>query len=229
MRFTRLALLILLSPPVQVGWTNLPPLPGVSSFLEVNVRTYVRAADGKPGIWFFSLDASSRLAVEAARHMYKLPYFQARISMHHRGEVIEYESRRAGDDRRRFSGRYSPEGASFHADRESLEWFLVERYCHYGTDELGRLLRADIHHEPWLLQRAEATIEATSLAPIELQGNAGSDTESAPSSSNHLYGNGSSDSDGRFETVLDVGCQRNAANVLGTYSMRVPRRRSHSS
>ena len=104
--------------------------------------------------------------------MYKLPYFQARISMHHRGEVIEYESRRAGDDRRRFSGRYSPEGASFHADRESLEWFLVERYCHYSSDELGRLLRADIHHEPWQLQRAEATIDGSSLAPIELQGNA---------------------------------------------------------
>src|SRR5260370_1280565 len=56
------------------------PLPRVSSFLEVNVRTYVRAADGKPGIWFFSLDASSRLAVEVARRRYKLPYFHARMS-----------------------------------------------------------------------------------------------------------------------------------------------------
>jgi uncharacterized protein YqjF (DUF2071 family) len=100
---------------------GLPPLPGVSSFFEVNVRAYVRAGDGKPGIWFFSLDASSRLAVEAARRSYKLPYFQARISMHHRGEEIDYQSRRIGDDRRVFSGRYSPEGATFNADPESLD------------------------------------------------------------------------------------------------------------
>jgi uncharacterized protein YqjF (DUF2071 family) len=151
---------------------GLPPLPGVSSFFEVNVRTYVRATDGKPGIWFFSLDASSRLAVEAARRSYKLPYFQARTSMRHHGEEIDYQSRRIGDDRRMFSGRYSPEGATFNADPGSLEWFLTERYCHYGSDELGRLVRAEIHHKPWLLQPADARIERTSLAHIELQRNA---------------------------------------------------------
>ena len=59
---------------------GLPPLPFVSSFLELNTRTYVTAG-GKPGIWFFSLDASSELAVEAARLGYKLPYFRADI--HH--------------------------------------------------------------------------------------------------------------------------------------------------
>jgi len=70
---------------------GLPPLPGLSSFLELNVRTCVRAADDKPGIWFFSLDASSRLAVEAARRAYKLPYFHARISAPRSVERIDYE------------------------------------------------------------------------------------------------------------------------------------------
>ena len=61
------------SAPPACALRGMLPVPGVSSFLELNVRTYVRAADGKPGVWFFSLDASSRLAVEAARRAYKLP------------------------------------------------------------------------------------------------------------------------------------------------------------
>jgi uncharacterized protein len=44
----------------------IPSLTGISTFPELNVRTYVRVAD-KPGIYFFSLDAGSRTAVLAAR------------------------------------------------------------------------------------------------------------------------------------------------------------------
>src|SRR6266536_1789342 len=89
---------------------GLLPLPGLSSFLEVNVRTCVRAADEKPGIWFFSLDASSRLAVEAARRGYKLPYFHARISAAYRAEWIDYECTRLGERGHVFSARYRPDG-----------------------------------------------------------------------------------------------------------------------
>jgi uncharacterized protein YqjF (DUF2071 family) len=146
------------------------PLPGISSFLELNVRTYVRAADGKPGIWFFSLDASSRAAVELARRTYKLPYFHARISAARRGRWIDYECARLDERGRVFSGRYRPEGEVFNAEAGSLEWFLAERYCLYTTDERGVLQRAEIHHAPWPLQRAEAEIELTTISPIELAG-----------------------------------------------------------
>ncbi len=54
-----------------------PPL----SFHEVNLRTYVRCAGGPPGVWFFSLDAASRLAVLGARAWYRLPYHHARMRM----------------------------------------------------------------------------------------------------------------------------------------------------
>ena len=148
---------------------GLPPLPGISSFLELNVRTYVTAQE-KPGIWFFSLDAASRLAVEAARRAYKLPYFHARMSVARRGEWIDYECARLSESGRVFSGRYRPAGPVLHAEPESLEWFLAERYCLYATDERGRPCRADIHHKPWDLQPAEAEIELTSISPIELRG-----------------------------------------------------------
>jgi uncharacterized protein len=139
------------------------PLPRASSFLQLNVRTYVTAG-GKPGIWFFSLDASNRLAVEAARRTYKLPYFHARMSAEPQGEWIEYESARAGHV---FSARYRPSGEVFAAAPGSLEEFLAERFCLYTVDERGRLYRAEIHHAPWPLQPAEAAIELNTMAPGE--------------------------------------------------------------
>ena len=145
------------------------PIPYVSSFLELNVRTYVRAEE-KPGIWFFSLDASSRVAVELARRTYKLPYFHARMSASKRGEWVDYECARIDEAGRVFSGRYRPNGPVSHAEPGSLEWFLAERYCLYTTDERGSLARAEIHHQLWPLQPAEAEIELASISPVELHG-----------------------------------------------------------
>ena len=144
-------------------------LPRISSFLEVNVRTYVRDAEGKPGVWFFSLDASNALAVRAARRLYKLPYFDARMSLERRDGWREYECVRSAEHGKAFSGRYRPVGKVFQAKPGSLEWFLAERYCLYTTDRRG-LLRGEIHHAQWPLQRAEAELGLTSIAPFELQG-----------------------------------------------------------
>jgi uncharacterized protein YqjF (DUF2071 family) len=144
-----------------------PPLPGVSSFPELNVRTYVTAED-KPGIWFFSLDTASRLAVEAARRWYKLPYFHAGISVSRRGATIDYTVERVGEAERRFEGRYRPAGETFNARGDSLEHFLTERYCLYAIDR-GKLHRADIHHPPWPLQAAEGEIAENTMAPAGLE------------------------------------------------------------
>ena len=143
------------------------PIPGLNSFLELNVRTYVVAGD-RPGIWFFSLDASSQLAVDLARRTYKLPYFRARMSMTRRSDAIDYECARVAEPGRVFSGSYRPAGAAVAPADGSLESFLTERYCLYTTDEAGVLYRAEIHHEPWALQPAEAEIGLVSIVPVEL-------------------------------------------------------------
>jgi uncharacterized protein len=143
---------------------GLLPLPFASSFREVNVRTYVTREE-RPGIWFFSLDASSQLAVEAARRLYKLPYFRADISVRRRGDEILYDCSR--DDGRAFSAAYRPDGDVFHPEPGSLEHFLTERYCLYTEDE-GGLYRADIHHRPWPLQPAKASIELNTMSPVKL-------------------------------------------------------------
>ncbi len=140
---------------------GVPPLPLLSSFLELNCRTYVRR-DDRPGIWFFSLDASSRLAVEAARRTYRLPYRHARLAL----RSGRFSARPAGESAS-FEARYAGIGDVFQAQPGTLEHFLVERYCLYAED--GRV-RADIHHAPWALQRAEATVEQRGIAPVPLAG-----------------------------------------------------------
>jgi uncharacterized protein len=138
------------------------PLPGISRFPEVNVRTYV-TLDGKPGIYFFSLDADSVLAVLGARRTYRLPYFRAHMSIQRTagGEVV-YRSRRAGPPAV-LEARYRPTGPVFQAEPGTLEYFLTERYCLYAVDERERIHRAEIHHPPWPLQLAEAVIERNTM------------------------------------------------------------------
>ncbi len=143
---------------------GLLPLPFASSFRELNVRTYVMR-DGKPGIWFFSLDASSQVAVAAARRLYRLQYFPAEISARQRGDEILYDCSR--DDGKAFSAAYRPDGATFNAESGSLEHFLTERYCLYAEHE-GELHRAEIHHRPWPLQRARARIDLNTMLPVKL-------------------------------------------------------------
>jgi uncharacterized protein YqjF (DUF2071 family) len=139
-----------------------PPLPWISSFHEVNVRTYVHNDGRDPGVWFFSLDASSPIAVAAARAAYKLNYFHAKIDFFASKDavpVIDFDSTRDdphGPKPANGRFRYSPmDGITAPAAPGTLEFFLVERYILYSTDEERTLYRARVHHEPYPLQRAD--------------------------------------------------------------------------
>lgn len=140
-----------------------PPLPGVSSFVELNLRTYV-VAEGKPGVWFFSLDATSRLAVRGARRFFHLPYFDARMSSVRRDGFVHYRSERIhrGAPGAGFAARYRGAGRTRGSD---LERWLTERYCLYAAKD-GRLFRGDIHHPPWPLENGEAEIETLDMTRL---------------------------------------------------------------
>jgi uncharacterized protein len=136
---------------------GLPPLPGLSSFCEVNVRTYVRLGD-RPGIWFFSIALGNAVVVEAMKRLYRLPAQRAGIA----APAGTYEQ----DG---FSAQYRRVGEPFRAGAGSLEEFLTERFCFYTADG-GRLYRAELHHGPWQLRQAEGEIEAGSISPVALTG-----------------------------------------------------------
>jgi uncharacterized protein YqjF (DUF2071 family) len=141
-----------------------PPIPTASNFPELNVRTYVRLRD-RAGVYFFSLDAASWLAVTAARTATGLPYFHARMSHARDGTDIEYASARIDSTAPSagFRARYRPTGDVSRSQPGSLEHFLTERYSLFVT-RANRLLRLDIEHEPWPLQPASADIEHNTMA-----------------------------------------------------------------
>ena len=146
-----------------------PDLPWVSAFPELNVRTYVER-DGKPGVWFLSLDATNALAVWAARRFFHLPYFRATMSLRREAEMILYRSERAHAS---FEASYQPVSDVYRASPGSLEHWLTERYCLYARDRSGALWRNDVHHAPWPLQKAEARIRINTMAEsfgLDLQG-----------------------------------------------------------
>ena len=148
---------------VRPRWV--PSIPFFSSFHELNVRTYV-ARDGKPGIFFFSLDASNRLAVALARRSYHLPYFNARMSLELDGSRVHYSSSRQdrGSPSAELEGSYGPIASVLSAKEGSLDAWLTARYCLYAVDKHGRMYRGEIDHPPWPLQRAEAEIKKNTMA-----------------------------------------------------------------
>jgi uncharacterized protein YqjF (DUF2071 family) len=157
---------------VPFRMTNVAPrgvlrVPFVSAFLELNVRTYVRL-HGKPGVYFFSLDANSTLAVAAARALFHLPYFVAAMNVdEQRGQFVYTSTRQARTGGvAEFAATYGPVGYAVTPEPGSLEYFLTERYCLYTVNSASRLRRLEIHHPPWPLQTAEATIAVNTMTDV---------------------------------------------------------------
>jgi uncharacterized protein YqjF (DUF2071 family) len=139
-----------------------PDLPWVSAFPELNVRTYV-VLDQKPGVWFLSLDASNRLAVWAARRFFHLPYYLADMALSEEADGIHYRSARRGAE---LVARYRPTSEPYFARAGSLEHWLTERYCLYAEAPDGSIWRNDVHHRPWPLQSAVASIERNTFLDL---------------------------------------------------------------
>lgn len=146
-----------------------PNVPFMSCFPELNVRTYV-TINGKPGVWFFCLEATNPIAVRIARKFFHLPYMDAKIEVgdshkKNRGQWIGYRSVRShpGELPAKFKVDYRPIGKPFQANPGSLEEFLTSRYCLYSADKQGMIYRGEIDHAPWLLSHAQAIIRENSM------------------------------------------------------------------
>ena len=147
----------------------LPAVPGISDFMEMNLRTYVHDRAGVPGVWFYSLDANQWLAVKIARRFFHLPYEHAEMKAQRTAEGrIRYESLRTGA---RANGSrcvfdYAPGADVEQPQPGSLEFFLVERYRLYAGAPDG-LRRGAVFHEPYPLCRAEVTAWDENLLPLD--------------------------------------------------------------
>lgn len=144
---------------------GVPPLPGISEFHEINVRTYVRLGGVDPAVWFFSLDAASALAVAAARISLRLPYCYARIARGTDGSRQTYDAARLlPDARAAFSGSWTTGGTPAPAQPGTLEHFLTERYVLFSRAFGDKLFRLQVSHQPWPLQSAHDVKARQTLA-----------------------------------------------------------------
>jgi len=149
----------------NVAPRGIPSIPGLSAFPELNVRTYVRL-DDQPGVYFFSLDATSRWAVGAARRLLNLPYHTALITLVQSRSSVRYESVRRSAPEAAFKAVYGPLGAAAPARPGTLGHFLTERYCLYNQYSDGRSYKLDIHHRPWPLHGALADVRVNSMLQV---------------------------------------------------------------
>ncbi len=141
---------------VSPWWS--PSVPGVSNFHEVNVRTYVHKNGELPGVWFFSLDAASSIAVIAARAGWHLPYHRASMDLDVVESSVEYRSKRSwpGPKPAELSVKYRIGESIGHAAPDTFEHFLAERYLLFAETGDGLSL-GQVHHSPYPLHRAEVT------------------------------------------------------------------------
>lgn len=148
----------------------LPAMPGTSTFPELNVRTYVTPTSDPTmtGVWFFSLDAASRLAVRVARRVFHLPYFDADMHCDAGDDTVRYQSSRthARAPGATFDATYTETGSLAPAPPGSLEHFLTERYCLYASNDAGVLFRGHIHHPPWSLSHGSAELRQCDMTAL---------------------------------------------------------------
>ncbi|WP_035512642.1 YqjF family protein [Halalkalibacillus halophilus] len=141
-------------------------IPYLHSYLELNVRTYVKL-NGVHGIYFFSLDADKILAVIGARSA-TLPYYYAKMSMLKDGDTFSYESQRRGRNGASFKSSYCPNSSIWIPEEDTLDAWLFERY--YAWAVKGRfLVEVEIHHLPWDVQEVEASFQTSNLLPSGLE------------------------------------------------------------
>jgi uncharacterized protein YqjF (DUF2071 family) len=140
-------------------------VPTTTTFPELNLRTYVRSrVSGLAGVYFFSLDCASPLAVFGARTLFHLPYFPAKMSRTTQAGLTHYSSHRQFTrSPADYESTYYPLATrpeSFGSD--PLSRFLTERYCLF-TPSRGRMLVGHIHHLPWPLEPAHAEIRLNQI------------------------------------------------------------------
>ena len=152
-----------------------PPLPWLSWFPELNVRTYVHDDEGRPGVWFHSLDCSRGPAVALARRFFHLPYFHARMVSRRQGGVVHLASqlRREGDPPCHFRWSECTVAGARPAVPGSRDFFLVERYTLFTADRQGRLWSGRVRHAPYAVavpEVAECSPGPARRAGFELAG-----------------------------------------------------------
>ncbi|MFD1707513.1 YqjF family protein [Siminovitchia sediminis] len=144
-----------------IYFRGLQSISVVPPFAEMNVRTYV-TNNGKPGVFFMTLDVNDWASLNIAKRWYRLPYSPAAITILKSGETFYYKNNRKRSSAE-FYGNCTPVPGEYFPEEGTLDHWLTERYCFYTTDNKYNIYCGEIHHLPWPLQKAEITIDRNTL------------------------------------------------------------------
>ncbi len=142
---------LLMFRAVRTRLPALPPIPGVSDFAEINLRTYATAPGERPGIWFLDLEAPRPVFVAAAQALAGIPYRVARTSVERTGDDVTYASDR-DEARLRAVVRAGPPLPD--SDISALDHFVTARWGAYSL-VAGELRYTPVAHPMWPLHRAD--------------------------------------------------------------------------
>ena len=142
----------------DVHLRDLPPLPYLNHFAELNVRTYV-TRNNTPGVWFLAIYAANSACSWIGRRIFHAPYHNADVRLEGDGPY-DFSSSVDGVT---FGARYEPHGEPFSPDPNSLELFLAEQYGMFVRTRTGRVLLGVVRHEPWRLQSVTVEIGASNV------------------------------------------------------------------
>lgn len=142
--------------PFRLRASVLPVAPGPRrTYVEVNVRTYVRHPDGRDAIWFLSLELDQLAVVTALRTGLGLPYRRSTTRLEQEAGTVTYGVRRLPRGRGELDMHVAI-GEPLEPPAGAFETFLVGRW-RAVTQHVGQLLWIPVEHQPWPLARATLT------------------------------------------------------------------------
>lgn len=133
-----------------------PPIPVLSTFPEINVRTYVRDPRGRRGLFFLSLDVPRSAAVLAARASLGLPYMWSSIDIEEGDGSIAYTGERRAPSPPATTSIVVPTRHPVPEPDPELADFLTARFRLFGRAPFG-LYSVTAEHPPWDLRRVRGT------------------------------------------------------------------------
>jgi len=143
---------------------DISPIPGLEDFCEINLRTYVKLGDQR-GVYFLSIDCGDAVADWLGDKLFGAPFLRANIAMVEQGGEFYFISRRTQSEMpgAAFAAGFRPVGEAFPTSSDPLAQFLLERYFLALSDKQGSVVRVNIQHPAWSIQKAETEIRANSI------------------------------------------------------------------
>jgi uncharacterized protein YqjF (DUF2071 family) len=144
---------------------NLPPLPGLEAFRELNFRTYIKGKDGTPGVYFFTIDCPSGLSDWVARRGFGTPYMEATMILYNSGADYWIATERTQKDctPASFIGKLTVQRDTKGSPAKgSIEEFLLERYALFYIQ--GNVVHSvKIDHPEWIVNPAQADVQVNTI------------------------------------------------------------------